>query len=168
MSFWITQFVCIFIPIGRVFLPTPAPDVCVTERTQARYCSHGEQLQAKKPSEQPAPILTLLGHRRSITMICYSSDGKYLATGSTDRTARVWDASTGKLLQTFRGHRGRVTSLCFSPDGNNIVTGSSDGTVRIWQVRSLSIPKIALHYCTQCGEPLTSAYFYCTHCGERQ
>jgi WD40 repeat protein len=78
-------------------------------------------------------------HKRSIfstavfpTSAAFSPDGKFIVTGSEDRTARIWDASTGQPLRTLEGHESDITSAAFSPDGRFIVTGSGDNTARIW------------------------------------
>jgi formylglycine-generating enzyme required for sulfatase activity len=57
-------------------------------------------------------------------------------TASGDRTARIWDVATGRLLQTLHGHEAKVTSATFSPDGARIVTASEDRTARVWDVAS--------------------------------
>ena len=49
-----------------------------------------------------------------------------------DKTARIWDAATGKEIAVLRGHDGSCTSAAFSPDGTRIVTASADKTARIW------------------------------------
>ena len=45
-----------------------------------------------------------LRHTEWVTSVAFSPDGKTLATGSRDKTARVWDAATGEVLQTLEGH----------------------------------------------------------------
>ncbi|HEX5273067.1 MAG TPA: serine/threonine-protein kinase, partial [Gemmataceae bacterium] len=62
----------------------------------------------------------------------FSPDGKRVASGGEDRTARLWDAATGAPLATCRGHTSKVLSAAFRPDGARLVTTSSDGTVRQW------------------------------------
>ena len=71
-------------------------------------------------------IVTLKGHNDFVNNACFSNDGKRIITASLDHTAKIWEASTGKLLMTLAGHAGNVTSACFSPDGSRIVTSSAD------------------------------------------
>jgi WD40 repeat protein/serine/threonine protein kinase len=71
------------------------------------------------------------GHENIIRTLTFSPDGKHLASGSVDRTARVWDAATGQLLATCQGH-GSTVYPAFSPDGSRLVTASPDATVRQW------------------------------------
>jgi WD40 repeat protein len=66
--------------------------------------------------------------------VAYSPDGKRIVTGSDDKTAKVWDADTGRELHTLTGHTGSVLRVAYSPDGKRIVTGSWDKTAKVWQV----------------------------------
>jgi len=63
--------------------------------------------------------------------LSFSPDGQRIVSGG-DKTVKIWDANTGKELQTFTGHTGVVQSVAFSPDGQRIVSGSADKTVKIW------------------------------------
>src|SRR5262249_19027568 len=51
---------------------------------------------------------------------------------SANRTAWVWEATTGKPLLTLLGHSAPVLSAAFSPDGTRIVTASKDRTARVF------------------------------------
>jgi WD40 repeat protein len=62
----------------------------------------------------------------------WSHDGSKIASGSWDRTVRVWDSSTGAVLSNLEGHSGMVTSVIWSPDGSKIASWSYDKTVRVW------------------------------------
>ncbi|RIK78229.1 MAG: serine/threonine protein kinase [Planctomycetota bacterium] len=62
-----------------------------------------------------------------------SPDGSRVVTGSWDRSAKIWDAATGKVLVKLDGlHSGFINSVAFSPDGRQVLTASDDGTARLW------------------------------------
>ena len=54
-------------------------------------------------------------------------------TASSDKTAKLWDAETGRELLTLEGHTADVYAAPFSPDGRLIATGSFDGTIKLWR-----------------------------------
>ena len=69
----------------------------------------------------------------------FSPDGKRIVTASDDKTARVWDAASGKPIgEPLKGHEDLVWSAAFSPDGKRIVTASQDETARIWDAATAS------------------------------
>jgi len=67
------------------------------------------------------------------TQIAFSDDGKYLVTGDTQGTPKVWDMATKALLSDLTGHRAPVRSVAFSPNSKFIVSGGEDSQVKIWQ-----------------------------------
>ena len=70
-------------------------------------------------------------------------------SGSADHTARIWDTSTDKPLQTLSGHTLGVTSVSFSPDGRLVLTSSIDGDARIWSVKTgLTVQRLKFHVST--------------------
>ena len=77
--------------------------------------------------------LLLSGHTGAVVSASFSPDGKRVVTASQDKTARVWDAETGKPLGAPMTHEEGVNSASFSPDGKRVVTASSDGTARVWR-----------------------------------
>jgi DNA-binding beta-propeller fold protein YncE len=81
-------------------------------------------------------LLTLRGHGSFVNSVAWSPDGKRLATASGDRTAKVWDAVTGKEVLTLHGHTDVVNSVAWSPDGKRLATASRDKTAKVWDVAS--------------------------------
>jgi WD40 repeat protein/tRNA A-37 threonylcarbamoyl transferase component Bud32 len=77
-------------------------------------------------------LLTLKGHTHPVWHVCFSPDGKRLASASWDQTVKVWDAVTGCDLLTLKGHTRPVLHVCFSPDGKRLASASLDRTVRLW------------------------------------
>ena len=65
-----------------------------------------------------------------------SIQSRYIASGSWDKTVKLWDVSSGKLENTFEGHTAGVASVAFSPDGKYIASGSFDKTIKLWDVSS--------------------------------
>jgi tetratricopeptide (TPR) repeat protein/Tol biopolymer transport system component len=76
--------------------------------------------------------LTLKGHTELVRSVCYSPDGRRIASGNQDRTVKVWDAHTGQQALSLKGHTAFVNSVCFSPDGRRIASASEDRTVKVW------------------------------------
>ncbi|KAF3921875.1 Beta-TrCP [Arthrobotrys entomopaga] len=84
----------------------------------------------KVPDQWDAVLQTLEGQRGSIESVEFLTDGKTLASASSDYTICLWDAATGVLLQTLEGHTLNVASLAFN--GKVLASGSSDCTVKLW------------------------------------
>jgi WD40 repeat protein len=80
--------------------------------------------------------VTLRGHTAPLQSAVFSPDGKRVATTSHDRTARIWEAATGRPLFLLAGHNQGITTAVFSPDGRRLVTASRDKTARLWDADS--------------------------------
>ncbi|RPA78251.1 WD40 repeat-like protein [Ascobolus immersus RN42] len=74
-----------------------------------------------------------------IRSVCFSPDGRYLATGAEDKQIRVWDIQERRITHTFSGHDQDIYSLDFARDGRRIASGSGDRTVRVWDIESGSV-----------------------------
>lgn len=75
---------------------------------------------------------TLSGHDNLVSSLVITSDDKYIISGSTDKTIRVWDRETCEQVDMLLGHKGMVSSLAISSDDKFVVSGSTDNKVRIW------------------------------------
>ena len=77
---------------------------------------------------------TLLEHADYVYSVGFSPDSKVLASGSWDKTIKLREVNTGKLLNTLEGHSNYIYSVAFSPDGKVLASGSGDKTIKLWEV----------------------------------
>ncbi len=87
-------------------------------------------------SAQTLETVIQKGHELAVIAVAMSPDSNFLATGSRDKSAKLWDLNNGREIRSFLGHEYSVTTIDFSKDGNTLMTGSADGTVRFWEVAS--------------------------------
>ncbi|QDT92515.1 SUMF1/EgtB/PvdO family nonheme iron enzyme [Gimesia algae] len=95
-------------------------------------------------------IRTLSGHSGTIICVAISLDGKQLISGSIDRTVRVWDIVSGKLLWAFKASSDYpIMSVGMTKDGQHAISGSLGGTLTIW---NLSNGKMSRRLIDQLGD----------------
>jgi mitogen-activated protein kinase organizer 1 len=90
------------------------------------------------PSPPPSKLVhTLEGHTGPVHVVRYNVGSKYLLSGGQDRTIRLWNASSGKEIKTYKGgHAYEVLGVCVSPDNARFGSCGGDKSVYLWDVTS--------------------------------
>ncbi len=85
--------------------------------------------------------MTLTESDSPVSVLAVGPNGTTLASGNTDGTIKIWDMSSGKLINTLVGHSGSIQDLAFSPDGKQLLSSNKgillcwlerDGVSRVW------------------------------------
>lgn len=79
-----------------------------------------------------SPGKSLRGHAAAVRAIV--SFGTTLASGSDDRTIRLWNMPSGRCIRVFEGHTGPIRHLAVTRDGKRLISGSDDCTIRLWDL----------------------------------
>jgi WD40 repeat protein len=98
--------------------------------------------------------VALVGHRRPVTSVAFSPDGRRLVTASKDNDAIVWDTASGRPLRVLRAHFGPVFDARYSPDGRWIVTAGPT-TAGLWNAANGAF----VRYLRGAPGPLAAAAF---------
>ncbi|GMM53049.1 Rsa4 protein [Starmerella bacillaris] len=84
--------------------------------------------------KQTKPLARLTGHQQLVNHVCFSPDGRYLASSSFDRSVKLWEAQTGKFIASLRGHVAAVYQSAWSADSRLLVSCSKDTTLKVWDI----------------------------------
>lgn len=79
---------------------------------------------------------TLTGHKGEVSSTQFNWSGQLIATGSIDRTARIWDVGSGRCLQVRQGHSDEVLDVAFDTTGRTLVTASADAEARVYDIKT--------------------------------
>lgn len=108
-------------------------------------CSDDNTLALWNLLQSDKKITQMTGHQKAVNHVCFSPNGRYIASGGFDSAiryatlqgstleyCRLWDGRNGKFLHTYRGHAGPVYRVAWAPDSRLFVSGSSDSTLKVW------------------------------------
>ena len=98
--------------------------------------SHDWKITLWDARQTAAPLQVLDGHENAVQSLAYSRQELLLASGSADKTVRVWNLDTLALKRSYHGPRDFVTAVAFSQSGKLLAAGSLDGRIQIWSVLS--------------------------------
>lgn len=87
-------------------------------------------------TEPKAELVVQTGHFDYVLSVAFSPNGKIMASGSGDKTVKLWAVESGKQLRAMTGHEGYITAIAFSPNGKTLVSISSSREIKRWSVES--------------------------------
>jgi len=80
-------------------------------------------------------IIPQVGHSNRVPSAVFSPDGKFILSGSVDRTLKLWDINTGREIRTFSGHTDRVIKVAFS-NGGKLALSTDSRYLKLWDVET--------------------------------
>ncbi|KAG0167641.1 U3 small nucleolar RNA-associated protein 13 [Apophysomyces sp. BC1034] len=111
------------------------------DRTIKYWNLRDMDLESPDESFHARSLYTYQAHDKDINSICIAPNDKYFATGSQDKTAKIWNVDTGSLVGTCKGHKRGIWCVRFSPVDQVLATSSSDKTVRMWSLKDFTCLK---------------------------
>ncbi len=98
---------------------------------QSLFTTTRKRPYANSATKKVDPLI-LKGHTDAVLSVCWSPDGKRVASGSRDGTIILWYAETGERLRILNGQSQVVGCVTWSPDGKQLASSDSDGTITFW------------------------------------
>ena len=121
-------------PLAETFTAiawTPTADGFVSGQASGRVMIWDDFAEGRQIEMEPK-----MAHSAAVTSLVVSPDGRWIASGSKDKTIKIWDRE-GNWVQTLEGHKAGVRAIAFSPDSSRLASVSSDSTLKLWQLGKL-------------------------------
>ena len=141
--------------VPEISPPKPSEAARPTRIERPLGSKRAEQPPASAPKKKPQPgkwpeqteplaVLErkLTGHTGWVNSVTVSPDGKWAVSGSSDKTAKIWDLETGDCRATLEGHTDAVVSVAITRDGRSVASSSDDHSVRIWELKEIVESKV--------------------------
>lgn len=87
------------------------------------------------------PIKQMTGHQQQVIHVQFSPDGRYIVSGSFDKSIKLWDGYNGDFMYTFRGHVGPVYQIAWASDSRYLISASKDSTLKLWDIKTRKLMK---------------------------
>jgi WD40 repeat protein len=107
-------------------LESAASNAAPTALAQRQAAADGATV-ASRDATSKESHRTFTGHTLPIFSLAFSADGRWLASGSLDKTAKLWEVSSGRELRTFNSNL-QFTCVEFSPDGRRLALAATNGS----------------------------------------
>ncbi len=117
---------------GANATPSPTGAANASPTASATQTTQPTETATAGPPKPGDTLFNFLGHTGEVTCVAWHPNSRYLASGSFDHTARMWDTKTNRQIFAFTRHTDQIWALAWSPDSRLIATGGKDKTVKIW------------------------------------
>jgi WD40 repeat protein len=120
------------LPSGPIHSSTKAEPPASSDATSVE---HPKQQAVVSVEPRTLACEPLFGHSKTVISVAFSPDGTILASGSFDKTVRLWKVRTGELVRTITNNH-MVNAVAFSPDGQTLAVGADEPVVKLWKVQT--------------------------------
>ncbi|MBD2496232.1 serine/threonine-protein kinase [Nostoc sp. FACHB-280] len=98
------------------------------------YFQYFSKINTSEVSESVDQPKTFRGHASDVNSVAFAPNGRILASGSDDKTIKLWNLATGTEISTLKGHLKWIWAIAFHPHGKILASGSADQTIKLWNL----------------------------------